>query len=193
MESDIAKIIQDEINSQANDKCEILSLNEEDTYLINKSFDRFFLKRSEKLDDTDESAKYVYFVEEGLLSLLSDRNAIIDLIQSKTFALFYTKTGCHIEALEKSVVWRIKDTALWAMFGKSPNINSFINYIYEKLLVEQMDRILFLANTTPEERYLEIVEKKKDLFQSIPLKLLASYIGITPQALSRIRKRCNRK
>lgn len=193
MESNIAKIIQNEINSQISDKSETLFLNEKDTYLINKSFEKVFLKKSERLDDTDESAKYIYFVEEGLLGLLSERNVMVNLILSNTFALLYPKTGCHIEALEKSVVWRIKDTTLWTMLGKSPDINVFVNFIYEKLLVEQLDRVLFFANTTPEERYLEIVEKKKELFQSIPLKLLASYIGITPQALSRIRKRCNHK
>lgn len=193
MESNIAKIIQNEINSQISDKSETLFLNEKDTYLINKSFERVFLKKSERLNDTDEAAKYIYFVEEGLLSLISERNIMVDLILSNTFTLFYTKTGCHIEALKKSVVWRIKDTALWIMFGKSPDINTFVNFIYEKLLVEQIDRVLFFANTTPEERYLEIVEKKKELFQSISLKLLASYIGVTPQALSRIRKRCNHK
>lgn len=193
MESNIAKIIQNEINSQISDKSETLFLNEKDTYLINKSFEKVFLKKSERLDDTDEPAKYIYFVEEGLLSLLSERNVMVDLILSNTFTLFSTKTGCHIEALKKSIVWRIKDTVLWTMLGKSPDINAFVNFIYEKLLVEQLNRVLFFANTTPEERYLEIVEKKKELFQSIPLKLLASYIGVTPQALSRIRKRCNHK
>ena len=42
---------------------------------------------------------------------------------------------------------------------------------------------------SPEEIYLNLLEKDPKLIQNIPLKYIASYIGITPQALSRIRKR----
>ena len=42
---------------------------------------------------------------------------------------------------------------------------------------------------SPEEIYRTLLEKDPKLIQNIPLKYIASYIGITPQALSRIRKR----
>lgn len=194
MKYDIAQIIQDEVNSRISDKPRKLYLNKEETSLFNEYFERISLKKADSLDDsTNDSTKYLYFVEKGLLCFWSNRNIIIDFIRSNTFILSYMEIGCHIEALEDSVVWRVNSAALLTIFEKSTNINTLINYILEKLLAEQMDKILFITNMTPEERYMEIVSKKKYLFQSVSLKHLASYIGVTPQALSRIRKRCIHK
>lgn len=194
MKNGIAQIIQDEINSRISDKPRKLYLNEEESFLIDEYFERIPLKKADSLDNyTNNSAKYLYFVEEGLLCFWSNRNIIIDFVQSNTFLLSYMEVGCHIEALEESVVWRVDNNILLTIFMKSTNINTLVNFIFEKLLVEQMNRILFITNMKPEERYMEIIEKKKYLFQSVPLKHLASYIGVTPQALSRIRKRCIHK
>ncbi len=47
----------------------------------------------------------------------------------------------------------------------------------------------YTPNETAEERYLNLFKERPNLIKEIPLKYIASYIGITPQALSRIRKR----
>ena len=50
-------------------------------------------------------------------------------------------------------------------------------------------RDIYLATTTPEERYRNIIKNSPQLLQRVPQYMIASYIGITPEALSRIRKR----
>ena len=59
----------------------------------------------------------------------------------------------------------------------------------EELFLKKAKRELDLLNKTAEERYLSLFTERPELIKEIPLKFIASYIGITPQALSRIRKR----
>ena len=59
----------------------------------------------------------------------------------------------------------------------------------EELFLKKSKRELSLLNDTATKRYLNLMEEQPLLFQQVPLKYIASYIGITPQALSRIRKR----
>lgn len=59
----------------------------------------------------------------------------------------------------------------------------------EDLFLKKSKRELSLLNETAEQRYLNLFIEQPKLVEEIPLKYIASYIGITPQALSRIRKR----
>lgn len=59
----------------------------------------------------------------------------------------------------------------------------------ESLFLIKSRRELSLLNKTAEERYLDLFSQRPELIRHIPLKHIASYIGVTPQALSRIRKR----
>ena len=59
----------------------------------------------------------------------------------------------------------------------------------ESLFLEKAKRELALLNDSAEQRYLNLFTEQPELILQIPLKYIASYIGITPQALSRIRRR----
>ncbi len=59
----------------------------------------------------------------------------------------------------------------------------------ESLFLLKVKREQSLLNESAEERYLKLFTEQPQLIKEIPLKFLASYIGITPQALSRIRRR----
>jgi hypothetical protein len=50
------------------------------------------------------------------------------------------------------------------------------------------DRMVGMIKDTAEQRYLKLLEKHADIFQNVPLKIIASYLGITDSSLSRIRK-----
>jgi hypothetical protein len=77
-------------------------------------------------------------------------------------------------------------------FQKHASIGNFLGRIAaEDLYLRKAERELSFLTETAEERYLHLIEKDKTLLQNVPLKYIASYIGITPQALSRIRKRIN--
>ena len=76
-----------------------------------------------------------------------------------------------------------------SLYYLSEGIVRFFYYNPTTLLIEKMQREAQFLLQSPEEIYLNLLEKDPKLIQNIPLKYIASYIGITPQALSRIRKR----
>ena len=61
----------------------------------------------------------------------------------------------------------------------------------ERLFLLKSKREQTLLNYTAEERYLDVFKDRPEVIKEIPLKYISSYIGVTPQALSRIRKRIN--
>ena len=60
----------------------------------------------------------------------------------------------------------------------------------EMFLIKSKRELSFLSKTA-QERYLDLFKERPELLKLIPLKQIASYIGVTPQGLSRIRKRIN--
>ena len=95
----------------------------------------------------------------------------------------------NVQALCKSVIWRLSKRNLSYLYKTSLNINKIMRVTLEYAFARKTVRELSLLRYTPEERYVKLLEGDKMLLQNIPLKYIASYIGITPQALSCIRKR----
>jgi CRP-like cAMP-binding protein len=103
---------------------------------------------------------------------------------------FYTgaKAKLTIELLEKSIVHVTERSKLNDLYNSDPTLNSLGRKITEESYVFMLERILERDTLSAEERYLKLL-KNKELFQKIPLKYIASYIGITDSSLSRIRKK----
>ena len=85
------------------------------------------------------------------------------------------------------VVWTY--AAERELFGKYPNLESSCRVTIESDFGEHQERMASLLTRTPEQRYLDLMEQRPDLLQRVPQYLLASYLGVTPESLSRIRKR----
>ena len=100
-----------------------------------------------------------------------------------------TPSSYQIETLEPTKLWRIDYQGLQEVYEQTSVGHYIGRVVAEKLFMAKAKREQALLNDTAEERYRLLLEKQPQLIQTIPLKYLASYIGITPQALSRIRRR----
>lgn len=85
---------------------------------------------------------------------------------------------------------REKEEGLYRQF---PKLESVSRKVMEKIFAEQQEIMASYVTDTPEQRYLKLLKNRPDLFQSIPQYQLASYIGVKPESLSRIRKRILQK
>jgi CRP-like cAMP-binding protein len=141
---------------------------------------------------------YLSFIEEGIIRFFIPTEAE-DLTFSFSFAgsfvsaydSFLTQTPCTyaVECIAPTVLWSISFEDLQEVYRYTKVGNHIGRLASEDLFLKKMKRELSLLSYNPEQRYLNLFSEQPHLLQKIPLRFIASYIGITPQALSRIRKR----
>lgn len=145
-----------------------------------------------------KTENYLSFIEEGIVRFYIPKDEQ-DVTFSFAFAnefvsgydsfLTQKPSVYHIEAITATILWRVSYADLQAIYAETSVGNIIGRNASEALYLEGLRRELSLLTETAEERYLKLLTEQPKLVQEISLKYLASYIGITPQALSRIRKR----
>ncbi|MCG1037669.1 Crp/Fnr family transcriptional regulator [Polaribacter sargassicola] len=103
--------------------------------------------------------------------------------------LTQTPSKYQIETLTKTTILRISYKDLEDVYLKTSCGNIIGRKMAENMFLIKSKRELSLLSKTAEERYLDLFLERPNVLKQIPLKYIASYIGVTPQALSRIRKR----
>jgi CRP-like cAMP-binding protein len=104
---------------------------------------------------------------------------------------FVTKMPCHycVQALTDTTLWRISYENLQQVYAQTLVGERIGRFAAEQLYLQKSNREHSLLRDNAEQRYLKLFSEQPLLIRYIPMKYLASYIGITPQALSRIRAR----
>ena len=98
------------------------------------------------------------------------------------------KSVFQIEALENSHILYFNKKTVESLFQQSHNWEKFGRIIAEQVFIMYTKRFQSLLFQTAEERYLNLLKEFPEIFQRVPQYLIASYLGIKPQSLSRIRK-----
>ena len=103
------------------------------------------------------------------------------------------QSNVDIQALCDCTVYVINHSQLADFYDINNDHQKLGRRIAETLLWEIYDRMISMYSLTPEERYLDIINRCPDLLKLITLKELASYLLIRPETLSRIRRKVVRK
>lgn len=90
---------------------------------------------------------------------------------------------------EDSIVAILNSEKENALYKKFPRFGEVCRVEMEKMLGESQEEMALFINSTPKERYLNLLKNRPNLVQRVPQYQLASYLGIKPETLSRIRKR----
>lgn len=98
-----------------------------------------------------------------------------------------------IEAMCDAELYAISRAELDAFFGESVEAANFGRRLFEEQFLDLENWLLAGGAPRAEERYRALMEENPELLRVVPLKHIASYLWITPQSLSRIRARLNRK
>lgn len=75
------------------------------------------------------------------------------------------------------------------LYKKYPNLETISRKLMNQVFIEQQTKMETYILDTPKERYLKLLKSNPELFQKLPQYQIASYVGVTPESLSRIRKR----
>jgi CRP-like cAMP-binding protein len=98
-----------------------------------------------------------------------------------------------VQALEDSEVFCISQENHLQLCKVMPKYQAFHERKAESSHYATLKRLTSFQSKTPEEKYLSLIQKYPQLFQRVPLHYIASYLGIEPESLSRLRKRLSRK
>jgi len=99
------------------------------------------------------------------------------------------KSNLNIQSQEKAEVLLLHKDDLQKLYSKEPYWQEFGRKMTEKIYLDAKKRIENLLYHSPEKRYINLLQENPSAFQHVPQKHIASYLGITPPSLSRIRKR----
>ncbi|RBL88929.1 Crp/Fnr family transcriptional regulator [Chitinophaga flava] len=176
-----------------------VDISDEDWRVFSSRFEQKIYPAKTFYLKAGETENYLSFVDRGLLRFyLEDTECNETTIGFSiqgwfmcVFSSFYTRRPSFYygETLAETVLWRIHYDDLQEMYSRLSIVERIGRLATEQMLLWKSERELSFLTKSAEERYLDLFNKVPHLLQQVPLKYLASYIGVTPQALSRIRKR----
>ncbi|MHA3047815.1 Crp/Fnr family transcriptional regulator [Riemerella anatipestifer] len=156
----------------------------------------FLLRQGEKCNHT-------FFVERGLLRQYSiddkGKEHIIQFAPENWFmsdresAYFDQPSAYFLQALEDTTVFLLKETLILELAKTDTTFLEFNHKLLHNHIRHLQRRITQLQSATAEERYLYFIKIYPDLMLRVPQIYIASYLGITPESLSRVRKELARK
>ncbi|WP_225422962.1 Crp/Fnr family transcriptional regulator [Companilactobacillus jidongensis] len=156
-----------------------------------------FAKGTTLLDEGDVAAE-VYIVIQGALRLWHNDNGRDITLQFffenqmvSSFESFYLNkpSGFSIECVEDTKVLKLSKKDFDMMRHRYPAIESSITSLICERFIEYRNIFFSQIQHSPEERYRELADNDPEVLERVPLHFVASYLGITPVSLSRIRKR----
>lgn len=172
-------------------------VSEADWQQIARCFEAKVFEKEEIILQEGKICRHLYFIERGLLRyfIRKDGTDVTKFFTEAPYCFtsqvsFSTEKPANesIQALEKSLVWQttlqqaneLLELKSWNTFVRK--LIQEVQFYTEKILQE-------IQTETAEQRYVKMLTQEGDFVQRIPLKYLASYLGIAPQSLSRIRKK----
>lgn len=160
-------------------------------------FSEVAVRKDRHLLKPGQDCNYLAFVQTGCFKVYYKDIKDKEVVTWFSFAgmvitdllCFYTpgKAQFYIEALENSVIFKITKRDLENLYKENPVYTEFGRKFAEEALVMLMYRTMALHTKSAEERYRELL-MNPDFMKKIPLKYMASYLGITDTSLSRIRR-----
>lgn len=164
---------------------------------------RKHVKKGDFLLRDGEICQHSIFVEKGLLRFYSidivGKEHIIQFASENWFVsdrasvYFNNPSNYFIDAIEDSKVVFLDQTFMCSASEISKGFSLYNEQILQKHIMQLQNRVRLLIGANAEERYLDFIRLYPDLMLRVPQWMIASYLGITPESLSRVRKELARR
>lgn len=199
MKPTVSKLIENSLNISCSHYGKLKLTGEEKNY-INTSCERIKIKKNEYIIKKGDIENHIYFIENGLFRYWAHNFKKTEMtfwfsfegeFINSYFSIKIDKPSeFNIQAIVDSTIWKFKREDLVDTINSNHQTsNKIARMILEDALIRKTDREIMLIRNTPEQRYVELMDKYRKLILNVPLKYIASYLGITPQTLSVIRRR----
>ncbi|MGA0555375.1 Crp/Fnr family transcriptional regulator [Larkinella sp. VNQ87] len=163
---------------------------------LRQTLRRHELARRHWLLQPGQISERIFFIEKGIARgyyLKEDREVTSWFMKEADFIIsivsFYTRQPAqeYIELLEDSVLWSITYDQLQHLYDSFPEFNKVGRLLTERYYVQSEQRAQNLRMQTARERYAQLLADFPDIFRRVPLKYIASHLGLSPETVSRLR------
>jgi CRP-like cAMP-binding protein len=131
--------------------------------------------------------RFYHFHENGN-EITSDFYFAPAFITSYTSLIMGRPSFVNVQSMDNTDVLELSKEKLYELYSKNPKIERLGRLIAEQVAINSERHLFLLLSQTAEARYKNLVDKYPEFIQNIPLQYIASYLGITRESLSRIRK-----
>ncbi len=172
------------------------SLNLEEWEQVERCLNRKEYAKGEVILASGKICRKLYFLEDGFLRfyILKDGETVSKFFTEAPYCFTSQRSFANgiptddtIEALKDSIIWEMDKTDAFDLL-RIPNWSEFIRKLIQEVQYFTEQILEETQNCTAEERYVRMLEQNSSILLHAPLKDVASYLGIAPQSLSRIRK-----
>jgi CRP-like cAMP-binding protein len=178
-----------------------IQLSDHDIPVIESLFTERVLAKGGLILQEGKICRELGFINKGLVCyyVTQDGNEVVhnfgkenEFICNYDSLINKTASQKNIIALESTELLVISFDNLQKLYETIPAGEKFGRLLLEDVYTDAIKHIISFYTDSPQKRYDEFVHQHKDLVQRVPQYYIASYIGIKPQSLSRIRKRMTR-
>jgi CRP/FNR family transcriptional regulator, anaerobic regulatory protein len=175
-----------------------VQLSTHDKEFCTPYFELCTMPKNSLLEEENRIPTHLYFIHKGFMRLFyydESGDEVTTLIASPNkfitpFLDFIhqTKSRENVECITDCAFYRIERSKLVELIDKNQNFKQFSLVIFEQAISNNQMRANDFATLTAELRYKKLIESQPEIIQNVPIQYIASYLGIKPQSLSRIRK-----
>jgi CRP/FNR family transcriptional regulator, anaerobic regulatory protein len=173
-------------------------LHDDDKILCKQYFEEVSFSRNTILDEQDKKPEFLYFINSGFMRLFycdDNGDEVTTYLASSngfiaSFLSFIHEEPAieNVECVTDCQLLKISRPNLILLIDKSENFKKFSLVIFEQVIALSQIRANDLATLTAELRYKKMINEQPQLLRNIPVQYIASFLGIKPQSLSRIRR-----
>ena len=181
----------------------VIPLKNEEKQLVTELFKpRLYRKRQYVLQEGDVCNQFHFIVRGCLRMYKIDKKGNTHIIQFAVENWWLSDIGSfherksselNIDALEDTMVLQISHENLVLLYTKAPKFDRIFRVLIENSFVSLQKRLLQNISSTAEERYNSFLDSYSDLTKRLPQTQIASFLGITPEFLSRLRNKQTKK
>jgi len=173
-------------------------LSDTELDLIDQYFEEKSLKKKAFLLQDSKVCDFIAFIAEGAIRHFHVKNGIektcdisFENAWVTDFQSFTNNTvgKMNLQAMENTTVFFIKKHDLYNLYKECSKYETFGRLMAEQVAQRATEIAMSLSSDKPEERFQNLIKTQADLFQKIPQKYIANFLGISPESLSRIRNR----
>lgn len=177
---------------------DLMVMPEADKLLCYQYFEPVFFPKNTIIESAGKIPRYQYFIVTGIMrnfyfndlgeEITTDMNNESRFFTSYNHFANRTISNENIECITECSLLRIKRDDEDILYSESIILGKYSILLFQKIIEKEKERINELTTLTAKERYLKFISNNPNIIKSVPLQYIASYLGIKPETISRIRR-----